>query len=155
MMNRSKKKSRTKLKPPEIRWKWQDSLTKPIDTLKTENLTKSLDTLKIESLAWLPLGNGCKTGSLFPSHVLSETHWSGCKCKLCSLWESTWLEKLLLTLAVVSGKVLYLGLVAETTNKSFPWSRVSWSMAECACYFWLRDILILWTPSWVFSTWIF
>ena len=82
---------------------------------------------------------------------------------------SVWPRKLLLTLWVNNGRVMWSESVAGTISRVSPWSRVSWPMAEFACY-WVRGIPVtdqgglereranlygvaLWMPIWVFSTW--
>ena len=89
--------------------------------------------------------------------------------KLHTLYEKVWPQKLLLTLWVKNGRVMWSKSVAGTISRVSPWSRVSWPMAEFACY-WVRGIPVtdqggleresanlygvaLWMPIWVFSIW--
>ena len=81
---------------------------------------------------------------------------------------NVWPQKLLLTLWVKNGRVMWSESVAGTISRVSPW-RVSWPTAEFACY-WVRGIPVtdrgglerestnlygaaLWMPIWVFSTW--
>ena len=52
---------------------------------------------------------------------------------------SVWPRKLLLTLWVKNGRVMWSESVAGTISRVSPWSRVSWPMAKFACY-WVRGI---------------
>ena len=80
-----------------------------------------------------------------------------------------WPQKLLLTLWVKNGRVMWSESVAGFISRVSPWCRVSWPMAEFACH-WVRGIPVtdqgglerestnlygvaLWMPIWVFSTW--
>ena len=82
---------------------------------------------------------------------------------------SIWPQKLLLTLWVENGRVMWSESVARMISRVSPWSRVSWPMTEFACH-WVRGIpvrdqgglerenanlygVVLWMPIWVFSTW--
>ena len=87
--------------------------------------------------------------------------------KLHTLYEKVWPQKLLLTLWVKNGRVMWSKSVAGTISRVSPWSRVSWPMAEFACY-WVSGIPVtdkggmeresanlywvaLWMPIWVLN----